>query len=165
MSVSANNIQALWADKPGGWNTDGYSLYVNTYNTADQRLILENGDGATGITLSSAAGVVTPGVWHCLAATVNKTAGTAQLYVDGVNVANGSTVTGFANTGGLDFGRFTNSVYYFNGSLDEARIATGVCSTDWISATWMNMASNSAFTSSTVVNPSPIMARMKRTRE
>ncbi|HZM05717.1 MAG TPA: DUF2341 domain-containing protein [Candidatus Saccharimonadales bacterium] len=158
MAVAASNIQTIWANKPAGWNTDGFGLYVNTYNTSDQRLLFEDGDGVTGITLSSASGAVTPGVWHCLAAAVNKTIGSAQLYLDGASVAEGSAVTDFANASGLDFGRFTNSYYYFNGSLDEARIATGICSSNWIWATWLNVASNLAFTASSAVNPSPSLS-------
>jgi hypothetical protein len=151
---TASNIQTLWANKPGGWNTDGFGLYVNTYNTADQRLLLEDGDGTNGDQLSSPANAVTPGVWHALAARVNETNGTAQLYVDGVEVTNGATVTDFANDRGLDFGRFTNSYYYFDGALDEARIASGVCSSDWIRTTWLNVASNNTFNSFSMVNPS-----------
>ncbi len=150
---AASNIQTLWANKPGGWNSDGFALYVNTYNMIDQRLLLEDGDGVNGVTLSSPANAVTPGVWHCLAAAVNESGGSAQLYVDGLSVTNGSTVTDFANASGLDFGRFTNSAYYFDGALDEARIAAGVCGSNWIWATWMNVASNSVFTSCSAVNP------------
>jgi hypothetical protein len=74
--------------------------------------------------------------------------------VDGVEVTNGTTVTDFANDSGLDFGRFTNSYYYFDGALDEARIASGVCSSDWIRTTWLNVASNNTFNSFSMVNPS-----------
>ncbi len=158
MASSATNIQTIWANGPGGWNSDGIALFVNAYNTANQSLLLQDGDGVNGDSINSANNIVTPGVWHCVAATVNRTAGTGQLYVDGVSVANGSVVTDFANTSGLDFGRFTNSVYYFDGSLDEARIASGVCSSNWIWATWLNVASNSVFTSSSAVNLSPMLS-------
>jgi hypothetical protein len=158
LANTASNIQTIWANKPGGWNTDGIGFYVNTYNTSDQRLLLEDGDGTNGITISSAANAVTPGVWHGLAASVNETNGTAQLYVDGVEVTNGATLTDFANASGLDFGRFTNNYYYFNGALDEARIAAGVCSSNWIWATWLNVASNSLFNSFSAVNPLPSLS-------
>ncbi|HEY3863941.1 MAG TPA: DUF2341 domain-containing protein [Verrucomicrobiae bacterium] len=158
VSPSASNIQTVWASKAGGWNTDGFSLYVNTYNTTDQRLLFENGDGTTGTTISSAANVVTPGAWHALAAAVNETTGSAQLYVDGASAGNGSTVADFNNDAGLDFGRFTNSVYYFDGSLDEARIAPGVCSADWIRATWLDTASNAVFNSFSAVNAAPSLS-------
>lgn len=153
----ASNIQTIFANKPGGWNTDGFGLYVNTYNTADQRLLFEDGDGSNGQTLSSSAGVMKPGVWHSVAASVNETLGSAQLYVDGTNVAGGATVPDFANNSPLDFGRFTNNVYYFAGAMDEARIASGLCSSNWIWASWMNATSNGIFNSASAVNPSPVI--------
>jgi hypothetical protein len=163
VAAGATNIQTIWANAAGGWNSAGFSLFVNAYNTANQELLLQDGDGVGGDSINSANNTVTPGVWHCIAAAVNRTAGTGQLYVDGVNVANGSVVNDLANTAGLDFGRFTNSVYYFDGDLDEARIASGVCSSNWISATSLNVASNSAFTSSSPVNPSPALSAANST--
>jgi hypothetical protein len=155
LSSAASNIQALWANKPGGWNSDGMGWYINTYNTSDGSLIFEDGDGVNGVDVSSSSGAVTTGVWHNLAAAVSRTNGSVQMYVDGVSVADGTGVTDFINTTGLDLGRFTNSNFYFDGSLDEARIANGVCSSNWIWATWMNAASNRLFNSSSVVNPAP----------
>jgi hypothetical protein len=97
-------------------------------------------------------------VWHAVAAVVNQTAGTAQLYVDGINVAGGNVVTDFPTDNGLDLGRFANGSYCFNGWIDEARIAAGVCNSNWISATWLNAASNNIFTSSSAVNPRPVLS-------
>jgi hypothetical protein len=158
MAAAATNIQTLWANAPGGWNSAGFSLFVNAFGTANQALLLQDGDGVSGDSINSANNVVTPGVWHCIAAAVNRTAGTAQLYVDGLSVASGAVLTDFANSSGLDLGRFTNSVYYFDGNLDEARIASGVCSSDWILATSLNVASNAIFSSSSAVNPSPALS-------
>lgn len=73
-------------------------------------------------------------------------------------MGSGATVTDFANSTGLDFGRFTNAVYYFDGALDEARIANGVCSSNWIWAAWLNVASNSVFNTFSPVNPSPSLS-------
>lgn len=158
LSSAASNIQALWANKPGGYNSDGIGWYINSYNTSNGSLVFEDGDGTNGIDVTSASGAMTTGVWHSLAASVNRTAGGVQMYVDGVNVVNGSTVTDFANSTGMNLGRFTDSHYYFNGALDEARIANGICSPDWISATWLNASSNSVFTSASVVNQAPSLS-------
>ena len=51
---------------------------------------------------------MTPGVWHAIAAAVNETTGSAQLYVDGASVASGAVVNDFANDTVLDLGRYTN---------------------------------------------------------
>jgi hypothetical protein len=158
IAANATNIQTIWANKAGGWNTDGFSLYVNSYNTSDQRLIFEAGDGTTGQTLSSPSNAVSPAVWHSLAAVVNEPAGFAQLYVDGTSVASGQAVADFGNYADLNLGRFTNSTYYFDGSLDEARIANGACSSNWIAATWLNAASNSTFVTASAVNPATTLS-------
>jgi hypothetical protein len=158
LSTSATNVQAIWANGATGYNSDGFALFVNTYNTANKSLLLQDGDGVTGDTVTSATNIVTAGVWHGIAASINETAGTAQLYVDGVNVASGNAMTNFVNNSGLDFGQYTNGNFYFNGSMDEARVAPGICSSDWISATYLNMASNSVFTSSSAVNLPPMLS-------
>jgi hypothetical protein len=148
LALNENNIQAIWANKPGGWNSAGFALYVNTYNTTDGKLFLETGDGSTGYDATSPGGLLTAGQWHFVAASVNETGGTAQLYVDGVNCTASSTVdAAFPNQTGLNLGRLTNNTYYFNGVLDEARIQAGAQSSNWVWASWATVASNSVFQS------------------
>ena len=146
LALNENNIQTIWANKSGGWNSAGVALYVNTYNTTDGKLFLETGDGTNGYDAESGAGVVTAGSWHFIAAAVDETAGTAQLYLDGTNCTVTSTVdTAFPNQTGLNLGRLTNSAFYLNGTLDEARIQAGAQSSNWVWATWATVASNSVF--------------------
>jgi hypothetical protein len=151
-----SNIQTIWANKPGDWNSAGFALYVNTYNTTDGKLILETGDGVNGADAESVTGVVTAGKWHFVAAAGNVAAGTAQLYVDGTNCTSAANiVTDFPNQTDLNLGRITNNAYYFNGSLDEARIQSGVQSANWIWANWVTVASNSILASYSAVTQQP----------
>ncbi|HWH69348.1 MAG TPA: hypothetical protein VNT26_08170, partial [Candidatus Sulfotelmatobacter sp.] len=55
----------------------------------------------------------------------------------------------------LNLGRFTNSTLYFKGSLDEVRIEAGTRSSNWVWASWMTVAGNSALQSYSTVNPQP----------
>jgi hypothetical protein len=152
LNSAETNIQTIWANKPGGWNSAGVALYVNTYNTKDGKLFLETGDGVTGLDAESAAGAVGAGQWHFVAAAVNETAGTAQLYVDGTNcTASGSIVTDFPNQTAMNLGRITNNAYYFNGVLDETRIQSGAQSANWLSASWATVVSNATFESYSAV--------------
>ncbi|HUD47564.1 MAG TPA: DUF2341 domain-containing protein [Candidatus Baltobacteraceae bacterium] len=156
VSRDANNIQAIWANKPGGWNSAGYAVYINTYNTTDQRVLVETGDGTNGQDLETGASAVGFGSWHLITAEVNETGGTGAIYVDGIDqTQTGGIQSDFPNQTGLNIGRFTNNAYYFNGSIDEARIQSGLESSNWIWASWMNVASNSQFTSFSAVNPQP----------
>jgi len=158
LSPTAANLQTLWANKPAGGNANGIALFVNTYNTTDGKLMLESGDGTTGITASTPVGVVPPGGWHHVFASINRSAGTAQLFVDGVNQTVTNTVaTDFGNYCPFNLGRYTNGWWYFKGSVDEARIEPAR-SADWVWATWMNVVSNSAFVSfSSVASPGVVL--------
>ena len=152
LALNEHNIQTIWANKPGGWNSAGVALYVNTYNTTDGKLFLETGDGTVGYDAESPGGIVTAGLWHQVAASVNETTGSAQLYVDGVNCTASATVdTAFPNQSGMNLGRLTNSAYYFNGVLDEARIQSGAQSSNWVWATWATVAANSTLQSYSAV--------------
>jgi hypothetical protein len=157
IDATATNIQTIWANKTGGFNTDGFSFFVNDYQTANQKLLLETGNGTTGLTAASAAGAVSFNQWHRLTATVDRAAGVARLYVDGSDVTQASAIRAdLANQSVVNLARFTKSGFYFKGALDEARIESGLRSSNWVWANWMNVASNSAFLSySTVTQQTP----------
>ncbi|HEY2084215.1 MAG TPA: DUF2341 domain-containing protein [Verrucomicrobiae bacterium] len=149
---SASSIQTIWANKPGGWNSAGFALYVNTYQTSDQRLILETGDGVNGINASTVPNVVTPGQWHRVTAVVDKTGGAARLYVDGTDYTQASNIDSALPTqAGINLGRFTNSSLYFKGAMDEVRIEAGQRSSNWVWAAWMNVVSNTSLANYTAV--------------
>jgi hypothetical protein len=135
---SASDIQTIWANKPGGWSTPGFSLYVNSYKSADGRLILETGDGVYGSNALTTAGVVTAGQWHYIVASVDENAHSAQLYVDGANCTALADVDSvFLNHAMVNLGRFTNSTFYFKGIIDEARIQSGLASSNAVLAAWL----------------------------
>ncbi|SPE57126.1 exported hypothetical protein [Verrucomicrobia bacterium] len=157
VNPAANNIQTIWASKPGGYTQPGFALYVNSFNTTDQELRLETSDGANGQDAETAPGAVSSNQWHLLTAVVDRTVGTAQMFVDGIDRTAKSLVQiTFENSLVVDLGRVTNSFYYFNGTLDEGRIEAGTRDSNWVWATYMTVASNSAFSSySTVALQSP----------
>jgi 3',5'-cyclic AMP phosphodiesterase CpdA len=156
ISQSAPNIQTIWASKPGGGTENGFAMNVNNYNTADGALRFITGNGSSSMAVGSAAGAVTFGHWHLVTAVVDTTANTARLYVDGNSVASGSILANFSKTNDVFLGMATDHFFLFKGTMDEARIISGVCSSNWIWANWMNMASNVQWlTSSGVIQQSP----------
>jgi hypothetical protein len=159
VSPSASDEQVVWANKPSGWNSDGFALFVNSYQTTDGTLNLATGNGTNGSLATTAPGAVTAGVWHQFAAVVDKIADTAQLYVDGVDrTQNGSLQSDFQNNGLLNLGRMTNGTFYFNGEMDEARVALGAISSNSIWGSWMNVASNAGWQDlSSVVRQLPVL--------
>lgn len=150
--TNAFDIQTIWANQQGGYGSPGFAWFVNTYRTNDQKLDFASGDGVNGNESSSAAGSVSFGQWHLLTAAVDRTNGSVEFYVDGADVGSSSSVVAdFPDQATVNLGRFTNSAFYFNGILDEARIGVGACSSDWVWASWMTVASNSAFAASLAV--------------
>lgn len=165
VSSAIANIQSIWANGPGGYSTAEIVLFVNDYNTSDGVLELGSGDGSGGTQFSTAAGAVSFGQWHFVTATVDRGAGTAQLYVDGSLEASGSVKTDFPTNNDMQLGRFTGGAFAMDGDMDEARIHSGVESPNWIWASWMtvqentNLESYSAI-SSTATNPPPAAVRI-----
>ena len=153
---AATGIQTICANKPGGWNTDGFALYVNTYLTSDHKLLFETGDGTNGQVAASAANLVSLGVWHQAIAVVNKDTSSARLYLDGADQTQSSSLQAdFNNQARLQLGRFTDGSSYFKGTLDEVRVEQGVPSPDWIWANWMTAAQNQNLASYAAVNLQP----------
>jgi len=150
MDPSANSIQTIWANKQGGSETAGLAFFINSYNSVDGKLILETGNGTLGSVAVTETSAVGAGVWHHVAAAVDRVAGSADLYVDGMNrTLLASARNDFTNQAPLYFGRFAGaSAFWFKGAIDEARIEKEARSSDWVWATWMNVASNSVFQAS-----------------
>jgi hypothetical protein len=144
--TNAFDIQTIWANQQGGYGSPGFAWFVNTFKTNDQRLDFASGDGVNGNESTTAAGAVSFGQWHLLTAAVNRSQGNVEFYVDGTDVGGSSSVvTDFPNQATVNLGRFTDNSFYFNGILDEARIGVGACSSNWVWASWMTVASNAAF--------------------
>jgi hypothetical protein len=153
---TATNIQTIWANKPGGWNSAGFALFIDSFNTADKKLILETGDGTTGLTADTATGAVSFGAWHHIAAVVDRTGGSSHLYVDGSErTATGSILPALNNQANLNLGRFTNSTSYFKGVLDEVRIESATRSSNWIWASSMTASANTTLASYSTVTQQP----------
>jgi len=51
------------------------------------------------------------------------------------------------NQAALNLARFTSGNFYWKGMIDEARIESVARSSNWVWATWMTVASNSALAS------------------
>jgi hypothetical protein len=159
ISPAANDIQTIWANQQGRYASPGFAFFVNTYQTADQKIDFGSGDGVNGNESTTPSGAVSFGQWHQLAAAVNRTNGTVEFFLDGADVQSGSVITDFVNQAELELGRFTNNVFYFTGAMDEVRIQRGTASANWLYANWLNVMSNDAFVAySSVVQGPPVLS-------
>ena len=87
--------------------------------------------GASGtLTETNVAGYITTGTWHHIAVTLNKSASTAQIYIDGVKRADNKSInTNGTFTLGSDFYIGSNiSSEKMNGPIDDVRLFTKVLS-------------------------------------
>lgn len=152
LDATATNIQPVWANKAGGWNANGFSLFVDSYQTADRVLRLETGDGVGGTAAVTATGAVSFAQWHLVAAAMDRSAGQARLFIDGADVTQSDPLfANFGNTATVNLAQITNGGFRFKGVMDEARIENVARSSNWVWAAWLNTASNSAFASSSAV--------------
>lgn len=83
------------------------------------------------------------GAWHHMAAVHDGTA--ARLYIDGLQAAvDASPGTAEVQTAPLYFGA-EGSIRPLIGTLDELRVSAQARSSNWVWATWRNVASNASF--------------------
>jgi hypothetical protein len=159
VATNATSNQAIWVSK-GGSASNGFALFINTYQTADQSLIFETANGSAYPTLTTGAGAISSNQWHFVTAVVNRAGSSAQLYVDGVaHAATGSIRPDFATNQDLYLGQFKGNVFQFKGLIDEARIQSGTNSSSWIWASYMTVAQNTNLQSySAIVSTAPPIA-------
>jgi hypothetical protein len=140
-------IEAIWANQPGGYGAAGVALWVNDYNTADGVLDLASGNGAgSGNETKTGTGAVTFNTWHLIEAAINRTNGTSSFYIDGAHVLDGSgVVKDFTNNVDLLLGRFADGNFGMHGMMDEARVRLTTSSANWIWADYMTVAQNATF--------------------
>jgi len=155
---AATGIQTICANKKGGWNSDGFALYVNSYLTSDHKLLFESGNGITGQTASTSTNAVSPGIWHYVAATVDKATASVRLFVDGLDqTQSGVAQPDFNSNADLNFGRFIDGSFYFKGLMDEVRLADGATSPAELWVDWMTVSQNATLSSYANVALQPVL--------
>jgi len=131
---------------------------VNTYQHTDQVLDFATGNGTAG-NESTTAATVPFGSWHMVTVAVDRLNHTAQFYIDGASSGSSTQIRpDFPTLGDLRLGQFYNGGFDMKGAMDEARIQSGVNSSNWVWASWMTVASNATFASySTVTQQTPAL--------
>jgi hypothetical protein len=146
----------LFANKLGGWTDSGFSFFVNQWGTGDGTVVFDS-VGSNNSEAKTATGAVSFGQWHLVTASVDCTANTVHLFVDGVNLATGPVGANIQTTNTVNVGAHLSPGCFIYGSLDEARIQTGTNSADWVWASYMTVAQNSALQSYSSVTSSVVV--------
>lgn len=134
---TAIGIQNLIGNGQGGWDSDGWKLYYNTWSdplTADGAILLETGDGPDfglpgGVVLTD-PDLVIDDVWYHIGATIDVENNLVSMYLDGELL----TTTGGLNVdmktdGPFDIGYMING-WDLHGFMDDIQIYDGILSDD-----------------------------------
>ena len=127
------NIQSLAANGPSGFSGNGFRFFVNTYQTANQRLNVETGNGTNGASFTSNTNVFALDTWNHVAFVADRTAGTGKVFYRGVQVASGTIRTDFVTTATIALGALNGS-FPMKGNLDDVRIYQHALSSNEITA-------------------------------
>lgn len=150
VNVSSDmGIQTVIANSPGGASQNGYRFFINTQDTADGRIFLETGNGANAESIITPQNTMTPNTWRYLAATVDRGAGTAAIYLDGVQLNNNDPAirTDFATNSDFEIGRMESNTNHYGGLIDELQIASVLRPVEWLKTAHANQHSPATFIS------------------
>ncbi|HSU53478.1 MAG TPA: LamG-like jellyroll fold domain-containing protein, partial [Candidatus Dormibacteraeota bacterium] len=132
--TGATNIQSLAANSAGGFSSSGFRFFVNTYQTANKRIIVETGNGASGLSFSSNTNIFALDRWNHVALVIDRAAGTGQIFYNGTAVASGGVRTDFATNGPVSFGAFSSAGFPLKGNVDDIRIYNRALTTNEIAS-------------------------------
>ncbi|MDB5047802.1 MAG: C-terminal target protein, partial [Fibrobacteres bacterium] len=143
-----SDIITICSNGNNGANSNGFRFFVNSSATTNGTIHFETGNGAASASTVSASGQVAfAGSWYHLTAVVNRTAGTAVLYNNGVQVVSGTVRTDFGNTAAWTFGKMSTVTFPWVGDEDEPEVSTTLRSADWIKLSYESQKSGSTVVS------------------
>ncbi|MCP4171990.1 MAG: DUF2341 domain-containing protein, partial [Fuerstiella sp.] len=136
-----NAIQGIVANSATGFSTQGFRFFIRG---DDGTIRLETrGPSSGSAVVQTAASQVNFGVWNHVAVTVDRTAGTATIYHNGVNVATGAVKTDFPTNSDWEIGGFEDRVISFDGEIDEVRVSSTARDASHILASYMSQLDDS----------------------
>ncbi len=136
------SINTIMANADTGEATDGFKLCINRWNTSDQSVVIEVGDGTVGGKWLTAGGLIQPGNWYHLAFVIDQPNQVMKIYYNGAAVPlsfasdEGRLQADFRydfNTAGpFMIGAFPGGYFGFKGHLDDMRVYNRVLSDEEI---------------------------------
>lgn len=122
----STNLQTIVGNCGGGFQTAGFKVFVygSAHATTPGRIQLETGNGTAGNAAATAINIMPFDQWVHLGIAVNRSTGTARIYVNGVDRSIDTTIQNdFPTTAALTLGRMgTTSTYFMPGHLDDFRL-------------------------------------------
>jgi len=91
--TSAGTIRTLFGNTAAGGTADGITCFLNGWNTSDNKMYIEYGNGSSGTTINSDTNTITNGVWQSVTFNYDKGNNTASLYNNTTLFASDTSVT------------------------------------------------------------------------
>ncbi|MBN1895616.1 T9SS type A sorting domain-containing protein [bacterium] len=130
------NIQTLVANCEGGSRIDGFKLFVNNWETANKRILIEPSDGTDRIDVQTPENTFEDAKWNHVAMTADRVNGLMEIYYNGAPSAEANeTTAGFQVTRPVFIGAMPpGNVYNWHGMIDDVRIYQGILTEEEIIA-------------------------------
>ena len=78
--TSYGTIRTLFSNTSSGGSGDGITCFLNGWNTSNNKMYIEYGNGSSGTTLNSDTNTITNGVWQSVTFNFDKGNNTGSLY-------------------------------------------------------------------------------------
>jgi hypothetical protein len=133
LTALGTDIHTIVSTGDGGIPQAGFKVFINSYQTGDGRVTFENGTGTVGCIMQTPSGFATAGTWQHFAIAVNRPAGQATIYWNGVAATplpGGCVRNDFPTNRAMRVGLFTDNLFPMNGSIDDLRIYNRILSAE-----------------------------------
>ena len=137
-----NSLNTMMSNTDTGEGSNGFKLCINRWNTSDESVVIEVGNGATGGKWATASGLIQPGFWYHLAFVIDQPNQVMKIYYNGSEAPltfmsdegynQGQFQYNFNTAGPFLIGSFPGNSYGFKGHLDDMRVYNRVLSADEI---------------------------------
>ena len=126
------NIQTIMANAPGGWATDGFKLYFNTWtadgSVNDGQVRVEQGNGSEGTAPGTDDDALVRGEWSQVVSTIDVN-GTNEVmtYVNGVKLVDGGPViVDMGMNLPWQIGAMPDGGFTWMGGIDDVQLYHGI---------------------------------------
>jgi len=114
------NIQVIASNKNGGFTENGFSLFLNAWETNNRQIIFELGDGVSGQHIGSVPDTAVSNQWQMITVSFDGT--DVTIYKNGIQVAKQAASFDFLKNAPIYFGSYANNVLSLSGALDDTSI-------------------------------------------
>jgi len=136
------SINTIMANTDTGERSNGFKLCINRWETSDESVVIEVGDGSNGGKWITPPGLIQPGSWYHLAFVIDQPNQTMKIYYNGAEAPlsfasdegrrQSDFRYDFKTSGPFLIGSFPDGVFGLKGHLDDMRVYNRVLSADEI---------------------------------